>query len=56
MRAEQVSGASNEITAMSEVHSLGIILYELLTGRLPYDFGNNSIAEAEPICLIAFLS
>lgn len=40
MSPEQVSGETRRISAASDVYSLGIIMFQLATGKLPFDAGN----------------
>lgn len=46
MSPEQASGDSNEIDTRSDVYALGVVAYELLAGRLPYDIQRKMIHEA----------
>ena len=44
MSPEQVGG-NDIVNTRTDVHALGIVLFELLTGQLPFDFRNKSLPE-----------
>ncbi len=46
MSPEQVAADPGALDIRSDVYALGVILYELLSARLPYDVHNKSVADA----------
>lgn len=46
MSPEQIAARPDELDTRSDVYALGVILYELLAGKLPYELRDRSIPDA----------
>ena len=46
MSPEQVAGVSSDVDTRSDVYSLGVVCFRLLSGKLPHDVQNRPIPDA----------
>ncbi len=49
MSPEQVAGDSREVDTRTDIYALGVLMYELLSGRLPFDLRHKPVPEAARI-------
>ncbi len=46
MSPEQIAGSSEDLDVRSDIFQLGVIVYEMLAGKLPLDVGTSGFAES----------
>ncbi len=49
MSPEQISADPDDVDTRSDIYAIGVVLFELLAGRLPHDLANRSLPEAARI-------
>ncbi|MCA9280129.1 MAG: serine/threonine protein kinase [Phycisphaeraceae bacterium] len=46
MSPEQIDGKHDDVDTRTDIHALGVIMYELLSGRMPYDLSDTTMTGA----------